>query len=241
MITRHNLFHTHNNYIVSEDLIFPADEVLGFIIYTTVNFDGILQFKKLNTIKHYINGKSSITYIFTIGTTDVDAAELSFSSTDTDGVFKDLITGSYCGCMSVTDNFITWLHTLKADTLEMLPNSVILNPSYCMLISPTSLIDYRLAIGDTKLNNIQLTDSYLVKDDDSYSICRHIYNSEEPKANNGLVKLYYRTDGAVQNADDYLAGSIILFNMNPPTQGKYNKTYIEVVDNKVHFQDAGLE
>lgn len=228
-----NLFYTKNDYQISDKHRFPASEVLGFILHPTQPISGMVQLRRVYTIPGVISR-----VVFNVGTEDTIVATLEFQLTEkiNEGRFFDK-EHSYCGCMYVSPIFGTWIKSLAGFNLDILPGTILMNPSYC-LMGESGHTDCRIMSNGERINTITLTDSYLVSDAQGFHIWtpKGIDNLNRPAV--GLEELRFTTN----NGKSYvvLKGKSVALTMNPPPENKYNKTYIDVSDNVINFQDAGL-
>lgn len=230
-----DLFYSNNDYRISEKHVFPYGEVYGFSVYPDADDYSILQITKVYTLN-----KANRPVVFQISDKTAPVALLEFSTTfDDRGIFTDL-KGNYCGCMCVSSLFITWVRMLTGFSFDVPQGSVMLNPSYC-LRSTNGSIDCRLKINGEPVDTLTMSNGYFVKDvKGAYSLynCKSTLAEDIPEQAHGLSYLTF-TNGTVSAT---LGGKAIALNMLPPAiKTQYNKTYITVMDNTVHFQDAGLE
>lgn len=233
-----DLFYTSTDYKISGTHTFPGGEVYGFLVYPDVEKYGILQLTRVYTVN---KAHRPVIFQLSDASTDIPVALLEFNTNfDDRGIFTNM-SGNYCGCMCVSPIFITWVRSLTGFDFTIPRGAVILNPSYC-LQGTNGSVDYRIKVEGEPVDQLVMDNGYFVMHDDAYSLYtyRSTYEQVATEQDKGLESLVFRVTGS--NKEGVLSGKSIALNMRPPASDKqFNKTYITVTDNTVHFQDAGLE
>lgn len=173
-----DLFYSYTNYKLTENIIFPAIDIIGFNIL--VNTDSILPLH-LQTIR-LLRKINNTSYIFTLADKDNNVCA-NFTIDSNIQLNRDYYNievtdteGANAGVITLHRQFLEWLYTMSFNSIHCTENTLLLNPTYCSIQHNTD--DCRIIYNGTRIDNIRMNNIICTQDKNNphLYVFKNIYN-----------------------------------------------------------------
>lgn len=237
-----DLFYSKTKFELNHNTHFPYSDVIGIVLYVNDGVDLPLHISRIYNERS--RDKNIIVFEVADEAKTLDlkiCCDLKYKHKDERDIYtytyKILDTyENYCGCITVTENFVKWLNTLQGRTILLKDDSLVINPSMCYYNNQNN--DKRLVYNNTPLNKIILEGVLLEKQSTSEYILHGVTDTAlQDTDSNYIQRLLIKGD----DSEVELYGKSVCIMMKSPDSGEFCKTSLTFDGERLLFEDASLK